>query len=89
MAEEEKALTRNTFKVIPYVNELTDTDIGLPIRFTQVFCLQSVANPDLYLASDPIKKLNSLSNIPYGRNALYVSNVKDRVCLLNLLTVNQ
>ena len=79
VAKEDKALTRNTFKVVPYIDELTDSDIGKPVRFTQVFCLQSVANPALYLASDPIKKLNSLSNIPYGRNALFVSEVKDRV----------
>ena len=79
VAKEDKALTRNTFKVVPYINDLTESDIGNPVRFTQVFCLQSVANPALYLASDPIKKLNSLSNIPYGRNALFVSDVKDRV----------
>ena len=78
-SSEAGAQTRNTFKVVPYAGELDDICLGSPLRYNQVFCLQSVCNPDLYLASDSIRKLNTLSNIAYGRNEVFLVDKKSRV----------
>ena len=78
-SSEAGAQTRNTFKVVPYAGELDDICLGSPLRFNQVFCLQSVCNPDFYLASDSIRKLNTLSNIAYGRNEVFLVDKKSRV----------
>merc|ERR1712212_833124 len=50
------AINRNTFKVVPYHLDMNETLIGEPLRFNQVFCLQSMCNPEYFLVSDPIKK---------------------------------
>ena len=78
-SSEAGAQTRNTFKVVPYAGELDDICLGSPLRYNQVFCLQSVCNPDFYLASDSIRKLNTLSNIAYGRNEVFLVDKKSRV----------
>jgi hypothetical protein len=70
---------RNTFKVVPYAGDLDDICIGSPLRYNQVFCLQSICNPDFYLASDSIRKLNTLSNIAYGRNEVFLVDKKSRL----------
>merc|ERR1711953_543650 len=72
-------VARNCFKVIPYLGELTDKDLGAPLRYNQVFSLQSIANPDFYLASDSLKKLNSISNIPYGKNEVFMTQLQSRL----------
>ena len=65
--------------MVPYAGELDDICLGSPLRYNQVFCLQSVCNPDFYLASDSIRKLNTLSNIAYGRNEVFLVDKKSRV----------
>ena len=72
-------VARNSFTVVPYMGELTDTVIGAPLRYNQVFSLKSVVNPDFYLASDSIKKMNSISNIPYGKNEVFMTELQSRV----------
>ncbi|CBY07909.1 unnamed protein product [Oikopleura dioica] len=62
---------RTSFRVVPCsgpMDELT----GNTVLYGQPFALQSCVEPEWYLASDSIEKLQSLSNIAYGRNRVFM-----------------
>ena len=77
----EKSVTRNSFKIVPFESSLNEELENTPVRYTQPFALQSLINPELYLASDAIRKMNSISNISYGRNEIFMARELSKVNL--------
>jgi len=75
----EKSVTRNSFKIVPFDSSLEEALANKPVLYTQPFALQSVINPELYLASDSIKKMISISNISYGRNEIFMARELSKV----------
>ena len=78
----EKSIRRNCFKILPYGESAPNGDLmNTPVCYTQPFVLQSLLNPELFLASDSIRKMSSISNISYGRNETFLTKEISKVAL--------
>jgi len=78
-SSEEKSVKQNSFKIVPFDPILNEDLDKKPLLYTQPFALQSVVEPGLYLASDSIRKLQSISNISYGRNDIFLEKTISKV----------
>ncbi|CAG5099959.1 Oidioi.mRNA.OKI2018_I69.XSR.g16771.t1.cds [Oikopleura dioica] len=62
---------RTCYRVVPCA-ESSEDSTGKSVFYGQPFSLQSCVEPGWFLASDSIEKLQSLSNIAYGRNRVFL-----------------
>ena len=75
----DRSVTRNSFKIVPVDEASGEELMNTPVRYTVPFALQSLVNPELYLASDAIRKMVSISNISYGRNEIFMTKELSKV----------